>query len=293
MDGLKPSISNLPFPLNKDIYRCLRIGISDDPEVSVWINVDEDFVFLHPTPLIDYDNYRSRVQSLGLQTYKNTSDMLEQRLAKISSILATAHSLVEIGAADAAFLALVHERFPKLDCYAVEPDQDTRPARDALPWLRQSTSLPEIVATGVKTDLIAMFHVFEHLEQPAEILSSVHQALTPGGHLLIEVPSLTDPLLSLYASSPYEKFYFQRQHPYVYSASSLERVLAANGFAVELLIPHQRYGIENHLQWLTAAKPGGNKRFHDLFADLGNSYRICLEQAGVTDAVIVLAKAII
>jgi SAM-dependent methyltransferase len=217
-----------------------------------------------------------------MQAYKKTSDVLEQRLINISPALASVSSFLEIGAADAAFLAMVHERFPAVGCYSIEPDQNTRAARDALPWLRQSSSLTEAIEAGTTADLIAMFHVFEHINQPAEFLASVRQVLSPSGRLLIEVPSLTDPLLSLYASSAYQSFYFQCQHPYVYSAPSLERVLAANGFAVEYSIPYQRYSLENHLQWLTAARPGGNPQFRK---------RACLEQSGKTDTIIVLAKA--
>lgn len=292
MGSLSPDVTRLPTPLDRDTYHCVRTGVSDDPEISVWVNSDETFAFLDPYPSVDYATYRPRVQSLGLQAYKKKSDVLEQRLLKISPVLAAVSSFLEIGAADAAFLAMVHERFSGLCCHSIEPDQNTRSARDALPWLSQTSSLAEAVDAGISTDLVAMFHVFEHIEQPAEFLTSVRQVLAPGGLLLIEVPSLTDPLLSLYASSAYQSFYFQRQHPYVYSPPSLERVLAANGFAVERFIPHQRYGMENHLQWLAAVKPGGNSKFRDMFANLEDGYRSCLERAGTADTIIVLAKVI-
>jgi len=285
-----PDTSQLPPPLDSDRYHLLRRGIADDPTVDVYVNNRGDFAFRHPVPAIDYGTYLPRVQSLGLQAYKKTSDVLEQRLIKISPVLAPVSSILEIGAADAAFLAMVHERFPGVGCHSIEPDQNTRAARDALPWLRQASSLAEAIEAGTKADMVAMFHVFEHIDQPAQFLASVRQLLGPGGLLLIEVPSLTDPLLSLYASPAYQSFYFQRQHPYVYSAPSLERVLSVNGFAIERLIPHQRYGMENHLQWLTAERPGGNQRFRYLFADVGDGYRSCLEQAGMTDTIIVLAK---
>jgi hypothetical protein len=285
-----PDRSRLPPPLDSDKYQLLRRGISDDPTIDVYINEDGDFVFLHPMPVIDYGTYRPRVQSLGLNAYKKTLDVFQQRLIKISPVLSSLDSILEIGAADAAFLALVHEQFPALDCHSIEPDKNTRAARDALPWLNQASSLAEATGAGTKVNLVAMFHVFEHIEQPAAFLASVRQVLTPGGLLLIEVPSLTDPLLSLYESTAYQSFYFQRQHPYVYSAPSLERVLTSNHFAVESLIPHQRYGIDNHLQWLAAEKPGGNPQFHDLFANVDEGYRLCLEQAGMTDTIIVLAK---
>lgn len=293
MGAVKPDTSSLPAPLNRENYRCLRVGISDDPEVSVWINSDEDFTFLNPAPVINYDIYQPRVESLGLLDYKKTSETLESRLVKVSPILAKTRSLVEIGAADAAFLALVHDRFPNLDCCAVEPDQNTRPARDALPWLRQFSSLEDFIDSGRQADVISMFHVFEHIKQPDILLDSVRRVLNSEGTLLIEVPSLSDPLLNLYASSTYQEFYFQRQHPYVYSASSLERVLAANNFIVDRVIPYQRYGIENHLQWLTAGKPGGNERFRALFADIADSYRVCMEQGGISDTIFVLAKVAI
>jgi hypothetical protein len=285
-----PDTSRLPTPLDRDNYRLLRRGIADDPNIDVYVNDSGDFAFLNPLPVIDYVTYLPRVKSLGLQAYKKTSDVLGHRLIKISPVLAAASSILEIGAADAAFLALVHERFPMMDCHSIEPDQNTRAARDALPWLRQASSLAEAIEAGTRADLVAMFHVFEHIEQPAEFLTSVRQVIASKGLLLIEVPSLTDPLLSLYASPAYQSFYFQRQHPYVYSPSSLRRVLAANGFAVDRFIPHQRYGMENHLQWLTAGEPGGNQRVRDLFADVGDGYRSCLERAGMTDTIIVLAK---
>ena len=285
-----PDTSRLPPPLHRDSYHLLRRGIADDPTIDVYVNDVGDFAFLHPMPVIDYSAYLPRVQSLGLEAYKKTSDILEQRLIKISPVLSAVDSILEIGAADAAFLALVHEQFPVLDCHSIEPDQNTRAARDALPWLNQASSLAEATGAGTKADLVAMFHVFEHIEQPAEFLAGVQQVLAPNGLLLIEVPSLTDPLLSLYASPAYQSFYFQRQHPYVYSPPSLERVLAANGFVVERLIPHQRYGMENHLQWLAAGRPGGNPQFCDLFADLGGGYRSILERTGMTDTIILLAK---
>lgn len=287
-----PNTENLPAPLDEDTYRCLKVGISDDPNTSVWINQGEDFAFLHPKPVINYDTYQSRVHLLGLQTYKKSSEVLEKRLAKISATLATVHSLVEIGAADGAFLTLAHERFPSLDCYAVEPDQNTRPARDALPWLHQLPSLEAAIAVGVKADLIAMFHVFEHLDRPDNLLEDARRILTPEGLLVIEVPSLSDPLLTLYKCSAYEEFYFQRQHPYVYSAPSLARVLATSGFSIERIIPHQRYGLENHLQWLSAGKPGGNEGFRALFTSIDDAYRRRLQDTGATDTIIAIAKVV-
>jgi len=286
----RPDLERLPPPLDKEVYSCLRSGIVDDGDVHVYLNDSGDFAFLDPLPVTDYAAYKPRVEALGLQAYKQNADILVRRLAKVIPVLEGRGSLLEIGAADGAFLSLAQERFPRLICHAVEPDNNTRPARDALGWLGQYDSLEEAAEAGLAVDVVALFHVFEHLEAPAGMLAAIRKVMVPGGVVLIEVPCLMDPLLSLYSSPAYEAFYFQRQHPYVYSAASLGRVLAHEGFIVDLVLFHQRYGLENHLQWLTAGRPGGNQAYRDLFDGLDADYRKALEREGKTDTVFVTAK---
>ncbi len=285
----KPSTQHLPAPLDADDYVLLRQGVFDDPDIRVYVNVARDFAFLDPKPQVDYTRYVPRVQSLNLGQYKKTSNVFANRLAKVAPLLAGSRSFLEVGSADATFLQLLHSEFPKIVCAAIEPDQNTRSARDALPWLTQFPSPAE--ARGFHADFVALFHVFEHLEEPDRMLAEIKPILSGSGRLLIEVPSLSDPLLSLYSSPEYEAFYFQRQHPFVYTAASIARVLERSGFVMERAIPYQRYGLENHLQWLTAKAPGGNARFRDLFAPIADAYKQTLEAEGATDSVFVVARA--
>jgi len=85
-------------------------------------------------------------------------------------------------------------------------------------------------------------------------------------------------------------FYFQAQHPYVYSASSLKRLLVGYGWHIECVYPHQRYGLGNHLTWLMEQRTGGTESLRALFASVDASYRYALERAGQTDAVIVVVS---
>jgi hypothetical protein len=78
----------------------------------------------------------------------------------------------------------------------------------------------------------------------------------------------------------YRQFYFQTQHPYVYSSRSVARLLEQNGFQVNHFIPHQRYGLENHMTWLSEHRPGGNETLRALFEPTDASYRAQLEDAG-------------
>ena len=108
--------------------------------------------------------------------------------------------------------------------------------------------------------------------------------------LIIEVPSLYDPLLSLFNNEAFSKFYFSSQHPYVYSPSSLQRLMEYSGFQTIEVLNFQRYGLENHLNWLSRAKPGGCRQYQRIFGNLDSEYIAALEQHGKTDTVIWIGK---
>ena len=63
-----------------------------------------------------------------------------------------------------------------------------------------------------------------------------------------------------------------------------------NGFQTAELINYQRYGLENHLNWLSQGRPGGNDVFQELFSELEVAYIETLERHGKTDTVIWVGK---
>jgi SAM-dependent methyltransferase len=284
-------VSRLPAPLDRDRYRLLRRGIYDDAAIDVFVNRDGDFAFLDPLPQTDYSHYRPRAETLGLAAYKKQRAVLDNRLLRLGSRLFDGDSFLEIGAADGAFLRLLRSRRPDRRYCAVEPDDTTRPARRALPWLRHYPTTRDAVDDGCTVSCIGLFHVFEHLVDPLPMLADIGRLLGSNGTLVIEVPCLLDPLLSVFGSTTYENFYFQRQHPFVYTGASLGRVLEAAGFAVVETLAYQRYGLENHLHWLQVGAPGGNAKYRSLFAGIDDNYRCSLEANGKSDTVFVVARA--
>lgn len=287
---LPQTIEHLPAPFNRESFTCLQQAIYDSTENDVYINSEGDFACLVPLPKVDYVSYVPRVQALGLSQYKRTMSVIRRRIEKIQHCFSGAASILEIGAGDGAFLGHVSEVFPSLHLAAFEIDQNTKAARKTLAGLREYSAFQEIRKARETFDLICLFHVLEHIVDPREFLTNCLACLTPQGRMIIEVPSLDDPLLTLYDSTAYRKFYFQRQHPYVYSSRSLRRLLVEENIHPEQLIPHQRYGLENHLNWLTKDKPGGNEQFRKIFTDCEANYMTALEKSGFTDAVIVIAK---
>lgn len=75
-----------------------------------------------------------------------------------------------------------------------------------------------------RPSVIALFHVFEHLEYPAAALEWMHRTLDPDGWLVIEVPDILGEWASVGLMS------FHIAHRTHFSAQTLCNLLAANGF---------------------------------------------------------------
>ncbi|MBW1849960.1 MAG: class I SAM-dependent methyltransferase [Deltaproteobacteria bacterium] len=281
---------DIPRPFNSEKFEVFQKGISDNPSTDVYINECRDFLFLCPTPKTDYDNYTPRVKKYGLTEYKKKLQVIQRRLHKIEHLLENKpYSLLEIGAGDASFLQTIRQSLPKIHLTAVDKDQNTVHHRIKNADENYS-DLDELQEKSHCYDFICLFHVLEHLLSPSDFFTKICRIMSSTSVLIIEVPSFSDPLLSLYGNQAYLKFYFQSQHPYVYSPSSLQRLMEHNGFQTAELINYQRYGLENHLNWLSQGRPGGNDVLQELFSELEIAYIETLERHGKTDTVIWVGK---
>ena len=282
---------DIPRPFNSEEFEVFQKGISDNSSIDVYINERRDFLFLYPTPRTDYNDYTPRVKKYGLSGYKKKLQVIQRRLDKIEHLLENRpYSLLEIGAGDAGFLKIVRQSMPKIHLTAVDKDQNT--VHDRIRNADENyNDLEELQVKSRCYDFICLFHVLEHLLSPSDFFAKICRIMSSTSVLIIEVPSFCDPLLSLYENQAYSKFYFQSQHPYVYSPSSLQRLMEHNGFQTVDLINYQRYGFENHLNWLSQGRPGGNDVFQQLFSELEIDYIEALEKHGKTDTVIWVGKA--
>ena len=95
----------LPAPIRGEAFSLLKRGVYDDLSIEVHVNAAGDFALLAPPPLTDYSTYKPRHQSLGLMQYKKARRLIGSRYSKIERCFDGAGSVLEIGAADGAFLA--------------------------------------------------------------------------------------------------------------------------------------------------------------------------------------------
>lgn len=138
-----------------------------------------------------------------------------------------------------------------------------------------------------KYDLITAFHVVEHLPDPAAELKKLAGLLKPGGQLVVEVPSSSDAMLTLYRSKSFSEFTYWSCHLYLFNAATLALLAAKAGLKTNYIKHIQRYPVSNHLHWLSTGAPGGHQKWHFLDSpELHAAYEKQLAAIGATDTVI-------
>ncbi len=140
---------------------------------------------------------------------------------------------------------------------------------------------------GSDFDLITAFHVVEHLPDPRATLKTLAQLLARRGRLVVEVPSCTDALLTLYESDAFQRFTYWSQHLFLFNAETLGRLALQSGLRVVSVQQFQRYTLSNHLYWLSRNAPGGHKQWAFLDTPaLKQAYADSLAAIGKCDTLI-------
>jgi len=137
-------------------------------------------------------------------------------------------------------------------------------------------------------DIITMFHVVEHLQDPIEVLQKIGKRLNKDGQLIIETPNSNDALLSVYKSSAFSSFTYWSCHLFLYNQETLSALVRKAGMKLNYIKQVQRYPLSNHLYWLAKGKPGGHKSYSFINSErLSKEYEAQLASIGACDTVIV------
>jgi SAM-dependent methyltransferase len=182
------------------------------------------------------------------------------------------------------------EAFQKegLSTLGVEPGPAR--ARALARGLKVVDGLENISRLGVEfSDLVAvtMFHVMEHIYSPLEFLKDLYSLIPAGSHLIIETPNSQDAWLVKYECGAFQNFTYWSHHPYLYSPKALEQILSMAGFSQVRVEGAQRYGLANHLFWLSKSRPGGHDAWAEMFLpELEQSYSKDLAKLGLCDTLL-------
>lgn len=237
-----------------------------------------------------YKNYNEHLKLRGVtieaspkELHEKSIKVARERYAIIRKYFANSKVILEIGSSTGAFLSLLKDK----DCYGVEPADANR--EFSKQFIKEAYSEMSEIPGKKKFDIICVFHVFEHIENPIGFLKKCKSHLTKDGCILIEIPYIEDPLISLYDCKPFKDFYFQPMHLYIYSLKSLDYVFLKAGLFRKDVIFYQRYGLDNHLAWLSKGKPGGDNNFKNLFGD-NSEYKKTLINIKKTDTLFYIAQ---
>ena len=140
-------------------------------------------------------------------------------------------------------------------------------------------------------DVITLFHVFEHLTNPLELLKIAHDKLRVGGKIIIEVPHASDFLFAFLDLEEFKKFTFWSEHLVLHKRCSLAAFLDRANFRNTVISGFQRYNLANHLHWLKEKQPSGHIKWSMLSTEqLDSAYSGMLQRIDMTDTLIAIAE---
>ena len=147
-------------------------------------------------------------------------------------------NICDLGSGDGSFLAVLKERGYK-DCIGVEPGKrglqlSQRRGLQVVPGV--IADLPHIAAQH-SIQVITLFHLLEHLDDPQTSLDIIKQVLPPTGVLIIETPDANAPLQRL---TNHQNHLVYPEHLFYWNEKSLKKLLLQGGFNV-VAIKHRSF----------------------------------------------------
>lgn len=181
----------------------------------------------------------------------------EQRLALLNAgwrlelirKIRPAGKLLEIGCARGDFLRVARESF---EVYGVEPNPElAESAAGAAPVHRDV--IERTPWSGF--DVIASFHVIEHVDSPRSFIRAAAERLKPGGLLAIETPNI-DSLPYKILRSRWRQFI--PEHYFFFDPKTLARLLSDHGLKTERTLTIGKYAsadlivnrLSRYLPWI-------------------------------------------
>ncbi len=266
-------------------YRCLKCDIaflfpamSQTEERNFYAKGFEKFMEKRAGKDFDWSGPQAHLKSNEKQ-YK-------RRLRFFSDLLSPGKRVLEIGCSSGFMLLPLKKK--GLEVVGIEPSrvftnflkENKIKVFDSLETLKNSQY------QSIKFDLVLHFFVLEHIAEPVGFLRQAFKLLAPGGTMIFEVPSRSDPLLSIYNIPAFNRFYWSVAHNYYFNKKSLEYVLkeVADDFQI---IPEQRYDLSNHITWAIKGKPGGQGKYSPFFTEkLERTYLESMKKTGYCDTLI-------
>ncbi len=214
---------------------------------------------------------------------KNEAD---RRFEYVKPFLTKRNSVLEIGSSSGFFLFRIKD-FVK-DVTGIEQNAAHKNFANTR-GIQTFSGFEEV--EGKKFDMIFLYYLLEHIKYPVDFAKMITKRLKgSSSRLIVEVPNVNEALVSLYKSSAYNEFVWQRAHCSYFSVKVLQNIFSGFGFNTDFF-PVQRYDLSNHMYWLAQGKPGGFGKYSHVFSEVLNTqYRKDLSDHWLCDSILMIAE---
>jgi 2-polyprenyl-3-methyl-5-hydroxy-6-metoxy-1,4-benzoquinol methylase len=288
-----------PLGCSDGVRRRIVDTVWEAPEAAVYMCSSCEIVFIHPIMSEDEEqsfyesDFAGYMKDRGAPGETEPAEHFEQnwadaerRAANLLPFLRPDQRVLEIGSATGGLLTAVQPHVASV--MGVEPGKQYREYAVSR-GIETTPSLEDVAQQSF--DVVLAYYVVEHLRDPLGQVARLHDLLSAGGLLAIEVPNVEDALVRFYQVEAFDRFYWQRAHYFNYSHRTLADVLRRAGFDSVETIPEQRYDISNHVHWLARGKPGGKGKYVRIFDERVNEeYQRCLKEHWLCDTVFAVAR---
>lgn len=242
-------------------------SVRDFPQYGV-DECSECGLVTHERDLREFINYESGSMHNWAAGYGGTLETPKEDISrrvdaikKLSQIHRIEH-ILDFGSGNGEMVRALSKTF---QVEGLEPEQLAR-QKCLEAGLKVSASIDDFNKSQSKFDLITLFHVVEHFYNPKIEFTRIIELLRPGGILIVETPNSEDALLTEYKNEAFSNFTYWSHHPMLHSSRSLTILVTSTGFeSVETCLV-QRYGLANHLYWMTHQKAGGHVYWENKFS---------------------------
>jgi SAM-dependent methyltransferase len=213
----------------------LSLGYDFGPQHRLHFRVvacrDCSHVFASPRPTDIWRGYRETVDDAYLKNREDRVSTAEKVVREMRRVRA-AGRLLDVGCATGDFLSVARRTY---DAEGLEISEwAAQAARSGGNRVHQCT-LEEAAAAGMRYDIVTLWGVIEHLEDPGAELAHIGRLLDHGGLVFVwtgDAASLPARLLGK------RWWYVMGQHIQLFTRRSLVRLFAQNGF---VLVRMSRY----------------------------------------------------
>lgn len=262
----------------------------DNDQQVVLIDTESEIIFLKD-PTSHFDAYKSgNYRQKTVEEERSDAGHIEDATRRCLQFrkLIDNRDIAEFGCGNGLFLLSSRKHATSVTGVELQDNFVTALKRDSIDCFSDLNSLPD-----KSFDSIFLFHVFEHLEDPIAVLKELKYKLKPKGKLVIEVPHARDCLLKTYNSEAFKQHTLWSQHIVLHTQESLRRFCNAAGLNIEGSGGIQRYGLSNHLRWLTQSNLSPDAQQNLSFSDdnqLGQHYVRVLKEQDITDTIYCIAN---